>query len=126
VIGILCLVTSLGSGLLLGGESRQDLTVKCVFKAQSRGVNCSSNLPSLAPFLVQDEVSMFTAITLLMGKRDPGVNAATIEFTTGRTFWSFSFNAWKVLVRGAQLGAVAVREKIKLSVTSSPMSKNWF
>jgi hypothetical protein len=36
--------------------------VKFVTKARKLGLNCARNLPTLGPFPVQDEVSMFTAI----------------------------------------------------------------
>jgi hypothetical protein len=100
--------------------------VKFITKARKVGLNCSRNLPALGPFPVRDEVSMFTAITLLMRSLDPGINETTIQFATARKFRSFFFNYWNVSVKGSQLDTVAVRETTKLIVTSSPTNKDWF
>jgi hypothetical protein len=100
--------------------------VKFITKSRALGLNSARNLPRMGPFPVKDDVSMYTAILMLMRALDPGVNEATIQFTTARRFRSFFFNLWNVSLKGCQLDTIAIRETTKMTVTSSPTNKDWF
>jgi hypothetical protein len=99
---------------------------KFMTKANKLGLNVGRNLPKMGPFAVKDEVGMFVAINLAMRTLDPGVSDATVQYSTARKFRSFFSNLWSVSAEGAQQDTIAVRDTIKMSITSSPTNKDWF
>jgi hypothetical protein len=94
-------------------------------KAQDLGIDPSTLLPKMGPFLVEDKQGMGLAVCVLMRSLDEGKNEATLQFSTTQKMKSAFANMWRALVNGGE-GAVVVRDMTKLFHSTCPTHGEFF